>query len=91
MIELTAVPCWVRWSEVNGFTPWRRALAIKISDPWLIVEWTQAEGGGVTVVPDHIVRGRVEMVIQDTKPGDVRVARVTNVDDGGNHTGKTDA
>jgi hypothetical protein len=78
------VPGWVRWNEVTGFTPWRRAKAVKIISPWLIVEWTPAEGGGITVVPDHIVRGRVEMVIQDAKPGDVRVARVTNVANRGN-------
>lgn len=49
---------WVRWQEFGGWTPWREATAVTTHDSWLRVDWPD---GDQDIVPDHIIRGRVEI------------------------------
>lgn len=55
-------PYWVRWKEFLGFTPWRRCNRVGISDGWLVV---LPMNGPDLLVPQHIVRGHVEVSVED--------------------------
>lgn len=61
---------WVRWGEVHGWKPWVEALMVKVDGPWLIVEHAGTEGM-ITMVPDHIVRSRIEVRRQARQPENV--------------------
>jgi len=56
---------WMRWKEFGGWTDWRECSAVTVSGSWLIVH----EPGQRTYVPDHIVRGRVEVVTRNRDDG----------------------
>lgn len=58
-------PLWVRWSEFGGWTTWRKADRVSASDSWLIVE---VDDENTVMVPDHIVRGLVEVRTSAEQP-----------------------
>lgn len=67
-ITISARHCWVRWDEFIGKTPWYECSAVHVSEGWLMV----VDIGGTTndmLVPNHLVRGRVEITYDDPTGG----------------------
>ena len=51
---------WVRWKEFVGWSNWHRCISVRFDGPWLIVDLLGGPLSSVAV-PDHIVRGQVEI------------------------------
>lgn len=58
----------VRWHEFAGMRPWVPCDAVEFTDGWLIV-YLDRDLGDVMAVPNHIVRGRVEISMQHERNG----------------------
>lgn len=56
----------VRWAEFAGWTSWIEAYSVEVDGPWLQI--LRVDGTWV-FVPDHVVRGRVEVerIVDDTE------------------------
>lgn len=57
---------WVRWNEFSGMKPWLSCISVTFEGPWVVID---RGSDGLVALPDHIVRGRVEMREGTREPG----------------------
>jgi hypothetical protein len=55
----------VRYMKVSGWSEWIECLNVDVRDSWLIITLPGEKAGAICgwiAVPDHVVRGRVEVL-----------------------------
>lgn len=55
----------IRYAQVTGFSPWMECKSVEAVGPWLVVKLDDQHH---IMVPDHIVRGEVQIYHGDQPP-----------------------